>query len=104
MMNDNIYMISECFQLRFIKTLIKAAVCAKNILTNWPEPHFRKKKNSIWLSNFYAIFTNQNQFILDGCIRLVIFGADWGCTDMPKWICFHVNFLVFFKILHESKN
>jgi hypothetical protein len=39
------------------------SVCAKNILTNYPEQHFRRMF-SIWFSKFYAVF-NPNQFLLD---------------------------------------
>jgi hypothetical protein len=37
------------------------------------QKHFDKLA---WLSKFYTIFTNPNQFLLDWDIGLVVFGAD----------------------------
>ena len=44
---------------RTIRTKVKSII-AKNLLTNEPEQHLRKK-HYIWLSKFYAIFTSLGQ-------------------------------------------
>ena len=81
------------------------SVCAKNILTNYPEQHFRRMF-SIWFSKFYAVFNNPNQFLLDWGIGLVVFSTDcympvyffdyWTLLGIGTWIwtlvlCFYLN-------------
>ena len=51
-------------------------VCAKNILKNQPDQHFRR------IFKFDAIYTSPNKFLLDWGIGLVIFGAD--CKNITK--------------------
>jgi hypothetical protein len=51
-----------------------------------------EKKILIWFSEFNAIFINQNQFLLDLGLSLVVFGADW-IFDCMK--CIQINEGVF---------